>query len=158
MIESNLTNWDATEEAHHNAISGANNAANAAASAAAAAAASNECWETEKSIPLLFALLTRYLGGTDRLRCNAFEVRDATGNSSSGVIHCADAYSLTSWAKCITDVILGLNNVQVGDLKFFACTSLFCACMWQAEKDKIWRRIHLAILASYKFERGLLTI
>lgn len=113
LIESNLTNWDASEDPHQNAITGANNAANAAASAAAAAAASNECWETEKSIPLLFALLTRYLGGTDRLRCNAFEVRDATGNSSSGVIHCADSFSLTSWAKCITDVILGLNNVQV---------------------------------------------
>lgn len=117
LIESNLSNWDASEEAHQNAVTGANNAANAAASAAAAAAANNECWETEKSIPLLFALLTRYLGGTDRLRCNAFEVRDATGNSSSGVIHCADAYSLTSWVKCITDVILGLNNVQVSQPK-----------------------------------------
>ncbi|ODM94017.1 Gamma-1-syntrophin [Orchesella cincta] len=110
LIESNLSNWDAVEEAagHNNATtgSGANNTTNTATVA-------NECWETEKSIPLMFALLTRYLGGTDRLRCNAFEVRDATGNSSSGVIHCADAYSLTSWVKCITDVILGLNNVQI---------------------------------------------
>ncbi len=59
-----------------------------------------EMWENERSIPLLLALLTRYLGGTDRLRCNAFEVRDATGNSSSGIIHCGDSpYNLTSWMK-----------------------------------------------------------
>lgn len=112
LIESNLSNWDAVEEAQNNPTTGGNNTANPAATATAAAS-NNECWETEKSIPLLFALLTRYVSGTDRLRCNAFEVRDATGNSSSGVIHCADAYSLTSWVKCITDVILGLNNVQV---------------------------------------------
>ena len=73
----------------------------------------NEQWETERSIPLLFALLTRYLGGTDRLRCNAFEVRDSTRNASSGVIHCGDSYALTSWVKCVSDTILGLNNIQI---------------------------------------------
>jgi len=70
-------------------------------------------WEIERGIPLTFAFVTRYLGSTDRLRCNAFEVRDSTGNSSSGVIHCGDSFSLTSWSKCISDVISGLNNFQV---------------------------------------------
>lgn len=70
-------------------------------------------WEIERGIPLTFAFMTRYLGRTDRLRCNAFEVRDATGNLTTGVVHCGDTFSLTSWSKCITDVISGLNNFQV---------------------------------------------
>ncbi|CAG7834362.1 unnamed protein product, partial [Allacma fusca] len=74
---------------------------------------SSDHWETEKSVPLLFALLTRYLGGTDRLRCNAFEVKDSTGNTTTGIIHCGDSYTLTSWIKMISDIILGLNNVQI---------------------------------------------
>ncbi|OWF46407.1 Gamma-1-syntrophin [Mizuhopecten yessoensis] len=69
-------------------------------------------WSVYVSIPLLFAYLTRYCPGTDKLRANAFEIVSVDG-ASTGVIHCDDSHSLADWIRAITNNISSLLTQMV---------------------------------------------
>ncbi|XP_021361792.1 gamma-1-syntrophin-like [Mizuhopecten yessoensis] len=69
-------------------------------------------WSVYVSIPLLFAYLTRYCPGTDKLRANAFEIVSVDG-ASTGVIHCDDSHSLADWIRAITNNISSLLTQMI---------------------------------------------
>ncbi|PVD32199.1 hypothetical protein C0Q70_07628 [Pomacea canaliculata] len=58
-------------------------------------------WMTAITIPLLYARLTRYLAGTDKLRSNSFQVIGVDG-SQSGPVICPDNRKLAEWIQAIT--------------------------------------------------------
>nr|KAG5697634.1 hypothetical protein BaRGS_011183 [Batillaria attramentaria] len=64
-------------------------------------------WMTAITIPLLYARLSRYLPGTDKLRSNCFEVVGVDG-SHSGPILCEDNRTLAEWIQAITSNTQGL--------------------------------------------------
>ncbi|XP_069106773.1 gamma-1-syntrophin-like [Argopecten irradians] len=69
-------------------------------------------WSVYVSIPLLFAYLTRYCPGTDKLRANAFEIVSVDG-ATTGVIHCDDSHSLADWIRAITNNISSLLTQMI---------------------------------------------
>ncbi|XP_076083725.1 gamma-1-syntrophin-like [Mytilus galloprovincialis] len=69
-------------------------------------------WRVYVSIQLLFAYLTRFCPGTDKLRTNAFEVIGVDG-SSTGVIHCDDSHSLADWIRAISSNISFLISKMI---------------------------------------------
>lgn len=69
-------------------------------------------WVVFSSIPLVYAYLTRYFNGTDKLRTNAFEVMGIDGNSS-GILQFEDSLSLAEWIAAITNNITQLLNQMV---------------------------------------------
>ena len=71
----------------------------------------------------MMAYITRYLYGTDKLRPHAFEVR-GIGGGSTGVVHCPDAAVMSHWIKHITNNIIGLTNLQVGNIIGFTYLQL----------------------------------
>ncbi|KAK3087268.1 hypothetical protein FSP39_003859 [Pinctada imbricata] len=64
-------------------------------------------WNMYITVPILFAYLTRFINGTDKLRTNAFEVTGVNG-SSTGVLHCEDSHSLADWIRAVTTNINAL--------------------------------------------------
>lgn len=66
----------------------------------------------------MMAYVTRYIYGTDKLRQNAFEVR-GLNEISTGVIHCDELAILSQWLKLITDNVVGLTHLQVGELNAY---------------------------------------
>ncbi len=80
------------------------------------------CWRIDKIIPLEFSYLTRYMGDTDRLRVNAFEVRDQCGNIRSGVVHTETSVGLTSWVKIISEATETINQSKVSSSTQPHCT------------------------------------
>lgn len=75
--------------------------------------ANNTEYEIDKQIPLTFAILTRFLKGTDQLRVNSFQVIDCTGNLNSGVIYVKNSLALSYWLKSISELIWNLNCTKV---------------------------------------------
>ncbi|KAL4218036.1 hypothetical protein ACF0H5_022774 [Mactra antiquata] len=69
-------------------------------------------WVVYSSIPLLYAYLTRYVGQTDQLRINSFELVGIDGNTS-GVLQFDDSHSLAEWVAAITNNILCLLNQMI---------------------------------------------
>ncbi|XP_061178397.1 gamma-1-syntrophin-like [Saccostrea echinata] len=64
-------------------------------------------WVVYVTIPLLFAYLSRFIPGTDKLRTNAFEVV-GVNSASTGVVQCEDSRSLADWIRAITNNISAL--------------------------------------------------
>ncbi|XP_052763598.1 gamma-2-syntrophin-like [Mya arenaria] len=69
-------------------------------------------WVIYSSIPLLYANLTRYRSGTDKLRSNAFELVGVDG-TTSGVLQFDDNHSLAEWMAAITNNINSLLTQMV---------------------------------------------
>ncbi|CAH1773635.1 unnamed protein product, partial [Owenia fusiformis] len=69
-------------------------------------------WSDILCVPLLFAYITRYHPGTDKIRHNAFEVVGMDGGSS-GTIHCDNTITYLEWMRCITHNINMLNNHSI---------------------------------------------
>ncbi|KAK7484390.1 hypothetical protein BaRGS_00024395, partial [Batillaria attramentaria] len=69
-------------------------------------------WMTAITIPLLYARLSRYLPGTDKLRSNCFEVVGVDG-SHSGPILCEDNRTLAEWIQAITSNTQGLLTQMI---------------------------------------------
>ncbi|XP_013383088.2 gamma-2-syntrophin-like [Lingula anatina] len=69
-------------------------------------------WSTVVSIPLLYAYVTKYITGTDKMRPNCYEVIAMDG-TLSGTLQCEDGKSLAEWIRCITNNIAVLNNQAV---------------------------------------------
>ncbi|KAK3580259.1 hypothetical protein CHS0354_012788 [Potamilus streckersoni] len=69
-------------------------------------------WVIYSSIPLLFAYLTRYFPGTDKLRTSAFEVVGIDG-ASTGVIQMDDSHMFAEWITSITNNISTLLNQMI---------------------------------------------
>lgn len=67
---------------------------------------------TAITIPLLYARISRYLGGTDKLRNNMFEVMGVDG-SHSGLILCEDNRSLAEWLQAISSNITSLLTQMI---------------------------------------------
>ncbi|XP_041361423.1 gamma-1-syntrophin-like [Gigantopelta aegis] len=69
-------------------------------------------WTAVVSIPLLYARLSRFYPGTDKLRTNSFEVCSCDG-TSTGALHCEDNRSLAEWIQAITSNINGLLSQMI---------------------------------------------
>ncbi|WAR18087.1 SNTG1-like protein [Mya arenaria] len=69
-------------------------------------------WVIYSSIPLLYANLTRYRSGTDKLRSNAFELVGVDG-TTSGVLQFDDNHSLAEWMAAITNNINSLLTQMI---------------------------------------------
>lgn len=69
-------------------------------------------WVVCVTIPLLFAYLSRFIPGTDKLRTNAFEVV-GVNSASTGVVLCEDSRSLADWIRAITNNISALLSHMI---------------------------------------------
>lgn len=111
-------------------------------------------WVNMTSIPLLYAFITRYMAGTDKLRPNAFEVVGVDG-VSSGVVVCEDTRALAEWIQSISEGI----NTQFRQLiskwnKMLIPEDQICHVCWCFEKIQVnrqwqaWRPKFLALKGS----------
>ena len=114
-------------------------------------------WMTALTIPLLYARVSRYIFGTDKLRAKSFDVMGVDG-SKSGPIFFPDSAALESWHFKIKSKTQGLLTQMIGMTNQLMTKDDHIQLMcWTHERTKdgqhwqVWKEKFLALKASDVF-------